>query len=381
MTTPVSEEMLTYAEVAARLKRSVTWLEKKVRAGRIPFHRQGRNVRFNWSEILAWVKEEGIEYDNRIQPVRPLKKHGGEKTVYANHTLGDLEHCWCGEPIDHGWEGKESGAPHPHEHERMQQVVVVQEGFVNEPPHIDTKALRGYHSDLREFLRKCINVDGMRYRITRNEVILYPPDESRPISVYARNSNQQIRSLRQWYDAHASKTEVTVEPDLAEAIRDLAEHVNDPVSHPVPEPVEPASELEWRPYVGTDGEPNEYYETNGTTVRCIVCVGTPTAYETPVDQVTGLGGHIRMNHRDKSNLFTPEAKEKSVYVRKFNRLEAKVRKAMALLADYEPVDESEVEELRDKVGTLVNDNAELRRENDTLKARIALIEEAFRGTQ
>lgn len=28
-------------------------------------------------------------------------------------TLGELGHCWCGEPHNHDWPGKADGAPHP----------------------------------------------------------------------------------------------------------------------------------------------------------------------------------------------------------------------------------------------------------------------------
>lgn len=384
----VNDRLLTIPEVAAWFAKTTASIERMVARSEIPFRVIDETVRFSYRELVDWL--EAQEGDNRIRPVR-LTPKGGSRTVYPRHLQGSTN-CWCGEPLDHEWPGKDTGAPHPPE-ERKQAVVVVREEQ-SQNAKIERKQLRGYHSTLQNFLIQCINHDGLSWRQTKNEVILYPPDNSRPISVYGHNSDQQMRSLRPWYANH-------VEPSLRvkpEDVVKLAEAKNSE-EHPVQStentltfsdtPAKPEDYLpplttgttEWTTYFGTDGEPNEFFETNGVTVRCKECVGTEKHYETPVTEVTGLGGHIRMNHRDRSNLTTPEAKEKSIYVRRFNRLEERVRQAMVLLADYEPVDEMEVLNLRDEVIALKAMNKDLTEENGQLKARIALIEEAFHATK
>jgi len=367
---PVIPERLTYAQAAALMGRSVTWLQRKASAGEIPFHKIGHSVRFYREELLTWM-DDHQEFDNRVVPVHPLKKKPGQRSVYPSQQLGDFEHCWCGELLDHDWTGKDKGMPHPHDHEGIQQVVVVSnEGFTNDPPHIDKRDLKGYHATLRDFLAKCVNEDGMRFRLARSEVILYPPDDSRPISVYARNNDSQMRSLNQWYQAHTATTvdEATV--------RKLAEAVNSPehTVEPVPD-IGEALQPEWTPYLRTDGEESDLFETDGTTVRCRECHGTDTAYETPVTMVTGLGGHIRMNHRETDSLRSPEAKEKSVYVRRYNRLEAQVLQAVQMLGSsvgYQPPDQTAMNEL-------IVDRDQWKKRAEELEAKLALMKEAFKG--
>ena len=82
---------------------------------------------------------------------------------------------------------------------------------------------------------------------------------------------------------------------------------NSSLSEPEPEPVH---EEPWVPYVGSDGEPNEFFETDGTTIRCKVCNGTESAYET--DNPRGIGGHIRIRHRDTTNMYDTEARAKAL---------------------------------------------------------------------
>lgn len=379
---PLSPPMLTYAQVGALVGRSVSTVEKWVKNQAIPFHRIGRNVRFDPAELRQWLEENEITTDNRIKPVRPLKKRPGAQYVFPSDTLGDEEHCWCGLAIGHDWEGKAKGAPHPHDHEGIQQVVVVDPTPNPRRNRIEKTDLRGYHAALKSFIIRCVNVDGLAWRGQTNSVLLYPPDNSQPVTVYCRNNDSQIRSLKQWYAAHVEQWDKSkAEPDQAvtdqEAIARLAETVNDPEEHPAKEPPhEPEDTPVWVPYLSSDGEPSEFFETDGVTVRCKECIGLSTHYETPVTEVRGLGGHIRMTHRDTTDLRSPEAHAKSVDSRRYNRLHEKVRVAVELLAEtigYE-TDHPRVAELEAEV-------ARLRTALADAETRIGLMREAFKGLE
>jgi len=372
--------MLTYAQTAALVGKSVSTVERWVRNQNIPFHRIGRSIRFDASELRQWLEENEITTDNRIRPVRPLKKRPGAQHVYPSQTLGDEEHCWCGDLIGHDWVGKDTGAPHPHDHERKQQVVIVEQNTEPRNNRIERNDLRGYHATLKSFIVQCVNVDGLRWRGQGNSVLLFPPDDSQPVTVYCRNNDSQMRSLKQWYAAHVEPQKTVTE----ETVLRLAEEVNDPEEHPAKEPApEPTPESEWATYLGTDGEPSEFYETDGTTVRCRLCVGTSTHYETDTTRITGLGGHVRMNHTDTTSLRTPEALEKRADSRRYNRLHDKVKAAVELLAetiDYTPSAvkvtewEREIERLRHEL------EKETKRADDAV-ARVKLMQEAFRGLE
>jgi excisionase family DNA binding protein len=52
----VTERLLTAAEVAERLNVPAGWPLEQARAGNIPHVRLGRYVRFEWSEIEAWLE-------------------------------------------------------------------------------------------------------------------------------------------------------------------------------------------------------------------------------------------------------------------------------------------------------------------------------------
>jgi excisionase family DNA binding protein len=366
---------LTYEQVGSWLGRSSTHVQRLVRERGLPAHHEGRRVWFDRTEVATWLSDHEDEAgDNRITPVRPLKRPGGSQTVYPSQTIGDLDHCWCGDVIDHDWAGKNSGAPHPHEHERTQQVVVVQQEPGDER-RIDRKNLKGYHGTLKDFITGCVNVDHLRYRLGRTETILYPPDESRPISVFARNNDSQMRSLRQWYAVHV---EPFKEVNMPEAVRHLAEAKNDPAEHPpVPEPDENDG---WVTYVTDEGEEIPNFETNGEWVRCRECQGKPTAYMSKSRR--GIGGHNRMNHRDTESLRTPEARAKALDTRRYNRLRDQVIDAQKVLAvalgtpmtDPKQVGAmvTEMEQLREQVKA-ANKRA------DDAEAKLALMREAFEG--
>lgn len=375
---PVQPPRLTYEQVGAWLGRSTTHINRLVRERGLPAHREGRRVWFDRAEVLSWLERQEEEAgDNRIQPVRTLKR-GGAQYVYPSQTIGDLDHCWCGEAVDHDWEGKAQGAPHPHEHEGMTQVVVVQnETEPSEERRIDRKNLRGYHGTLKDFITQCVNVDHVRYRLGRTETILYPPDDSRAISVFARNNDSQMRSLRQWYAVHV---EPFKEVNMTEAVQNLAESKNDPVEHPPkPEPAE-SRDPEWRPYVTDEDVPVPNFETNGTLVRCTICLGTENEYVS--DKRTGIGGHNRMLHRDRSNLYTPEAQAKALDTRRFNRLRDQVVEAQRILAVAlgSPIaDPKQVSAMLAEMEQLRQEARDAKARADDAEARLALLNEAFRG--
>jgi excisionase family DNA binding protein len=375
---PLTPPMLTYAQTAALVGRSVSTVEKWVRNQNIPFHRIGRNIRFDPVELRQWLEENEITSDNRIRPARPLKKRPGAQYVFPSDTLGDEEHCWCGDTLGHDWTGKDKGAPHPHDHEGIQQVVIVEPTPGPRRNRIEKTDLRGYHAALKSFIIRCVNIDGLGWRGQQNSVLLYPPDDTQPITVYCRNNDSQIRSLKQWYAAHVEPQGTVDDPAVTdqEAIARLAETVNDPVEHPVSKADHDAPSGEWLPYLNSDGELSEFYETNGVLVRCRLCVGRPTAYETPVTEVRGLGGHIRMNHRDTASLRDEEARAKAVDSRRYNRLHEKVKVAVELLAEtigYE-TDHPKVTELE-------RENARLRTALADAETRIQLMREAFKGLE
>ena len=372
MSSGAAPPTLTYAQVASMVGKSVSTIEKWVKYGEIPYHRTGRNVRFDRAEITRWLEENELTGDNRIQPVHPGRR-GGAQYVYPSQTLGDEFHCWCGDLVDHDWEGKSKGAPHPHDHEGIQQVVVVEQRTERQVPEwrrIERGALRGYHAALKAFLIKCINTDGLPWKPEQNSITVYPPDRTPAITVNCRNNDAQMRSLNVWYEAHVKPYIEEVDENTVVA---LAEKVNDPVEHPV-RPAEP-----WTPYTHTDGEVSEWFETDGTTIRCRVCVGTDVAYETTIDEVRGLGGHVRMVHRETENMRTPEALAKATDSKRYNRLHAQVKVAVELLAETigftgGPEQQQEITRLQHAL------EKETQRAND-LEARLRLMNEAFRGLE
>lgn len=364
-------QALTYAQVAAMVGKSVSTVEKWVSNRNIPFHREGRNVRFDPLEIRQWLEDNEFTGDNRIQPVRPLRR-GGAQYVYPSQTLGDEEHCWCGDRIGHDWEGKTRGAPHPHDHQGRQQVVMVEQRSERVPDwkRVERGALRGYHAVLKAFLIKCINTDGLSWKPDQNAINVYPPDGTPPMTVRCQNNNSQMRTLDAWYNAHVKPFIDDVDEGTVVA---LAEKVNDPEEHPARKPVPQPT---WQPYVHTDGEVSEFFETDNATIRCRLCVGTGTAYETPYTEVRGLGGHVRMVHRDAENLRTPEALAKATDSKRYNRLLEQVQVAVELLAETVGFTGT-----TEKVERLEHALEKERRRADAAEERLRKMQEAFRGLE
>jgi excisionase family DNA binding protein len=47
-----TDDLLVKREVAAKLKKSVRTVDAWMRAGRLPYFKLGRTVRFRWSDVL-----------------------------------------------------------------------------------------------------------------------------------------------------------------------------------------------------------------------------------------------------------------------------------------------------------------------------------------
>ncbi len=57
-TQPRREWLLSATEVADLLAVPVTWVREATRAGRLPHVRLGRYVRYEWDQVLAWVRQQ-----------------------------------------------------------------------------------------------------------------------------------------------------------------------------------------------------------------------------------------------------------------------------------------------------------------------------------
>lgn len=269
---------------------------------------------------------------------------------------------------------------------------------------IERRQLRAYHDDLVDVITEAVNGYGARYRMQKNGVVLFPPDGTQGITLNARASARQVKSARLWFlrhcvgvgddgqptnplvadaevlkEDHARRQERVQDESRADAREALDEIKSDPgnpanqgsLSEPEPAPTEPAPDDEpWVPYVGSGGEENEFFETDGTIIRCRVCNGTESAYET--DNPRGIGGHIRIRHRDTTRMYSAEAREKGLESRRFNRLVRDVEAAADLLgaAIGRVPDTDEVEALRAENATL------LKRAEDA-EALLALMKEAL----
>jgi hypothetical protein len=131
------------------------------------------------------------------------------------------------------------------------------------------------------------------------------------------------------------------------------------------------------PYVHKDGSASEHYESDGRVVRCATCrkAGVEHPYMVGVNETTGLGGHVRMNHRDVDNLRTPEALDKMVDSRRYNKLKSDVTAALDLIAgavDYEPSNTTEVTRLKAQL-------AKAEKRADEAEAKLANLRSVFKG--
>ena len=347
-----------------------------------------------WAEHKGDVREAAeaaATYDGAVTATRQ-GTHGGEKNVTT--ATGSIDYCWCGLPFGHDWPGKDQNRKHPKEMSDMTTTGATGQ------QRIERRQLRAYNDDIVDVITEAVNGYHARYRMQKNGIVLFPPDGTQGITLNARASARQVKSARLWFLRHCvgvgedgeainplvSDVEVLKEDhdrrlgrvgeeDRQEMRKVIDEIKTDPandetsvtdVPEPEPEHVEP-----WVPYVGSDGEESEFYETDGTIIRCKVCMGTDSAYET--DNARGLGGHIRTRHRDTTNLHSPEARAKATESKRLNRLTAEVRESierMSKAINYSaPVDQTKVEALQ-------AENAALRKRAEDAEAKLALIREA-----
>ena len=54
----IGEDLLTKEELAEKLKYSVSYINKLIKYNKIPYLKNGRSVRFLYSEVLAALKQE-----------------------------------------------------------------------------------------------------------------------------------------------------------------------------------------------------------------------------------------------------------------------------------------------------------------------------------
>lgn len=245
---------------------------------------------------------------------------------------------------------------------------------------VERGQLSGYHRDLQDFVMKAVNHLGMECRIAQNRLMIYPPDDLPPITVYDRNSDRQMKSLNAWLaDINSRDTlpgvalglseDESVDLATANLVRDLVRTAPeiDPMVQFALRGAQAQAEVdriiegEWVPWAGKDG-PVEGWEYNGTIWRCTRCAEAGIEYTRP--RAAGIGGHNRMKHSDTSALRTPEAQTKALWHKRYNRLERRVEKALLELTGQEVADPREVVRLRAA-------NATLRSQNTRLRERLA----------
>jgi len=56
--TASADELLEKSEIAERLKISIRTLDQWMRAGRVPFLKIGKTVRFRWADVLAHLTDK-----------------------------------------------------------------------------------------------------------------------------------------------------------------------------------------------------------------------------------------------------------------------------------------------------------------------------------
>lgn len=250
--------------------------------------------------------------------------HSGSQYVRPEQTLGDDTHCWCGELLNHDWPGKKSGRKHP------------KEGSMAVSQVLNRNNLKAYSRPIQDFILMAVEKDELKYTVKNNSVMLFPPDGTAGVSVYARNNDRQLQTLETWYRKHvvAHRDEVSVEK--------LAERLNDPVEHPKRQAVDavdaarrqvepPATiaaqadiplpevvEEEWVPFVNSDGKSLGDWEMTTSEprqYRCLLCIAE--GKEHIRDNARGMGGHKRTAHQNSiAEMTSPEAKEKAVSSRR-----------------------------------------------------------------
>lgn len=356
----------------------------------------------------------------------PAAPHGGAATVRPEQVIGSDDLCWCGLAAGHDWPGKDKGRKHPKEGKAVNTMASTT---------VDRRDLRAYHARLQDFVMQCVNEDRLRFRIGKNSVILYPPDSTNPATVYARNSDRQIRQLQKWYVAHVyphlAKDEEPVEESVVEK---LAKTINDPVEHPrekrrapgsldeadlprtaededtprgkdpdpplvappveglVPRPTKQkrskttkdAQEAaavttpgEWVPYVTYNGDVHERIEMDGLGhYRCRECLGTDHEYLSESRQ--GIGGHNRIYHTDTSTLWNEEVRSKAVETGRLHKAQKGVIEAIEALMALVPgtfPNPSDMEKMEKELAKWQGKASGFQRQRDEAQAKLAALQD------
>lgn len=342
-----------------------------------------------WAEHKGDVQdaaEAAATYDGAVTATRQ-GTHGGEKNVTT--ATGSIDYCWCGLPFGHDWPGKDQNRKHPKEMSDMTTTGATSQ------QRIERRQLRAYNDDIVDVITEAVNGYHARYRMQKNGIVLFPPDGTQGITLNARASARQVKSARLWFLRHCvgvgedgeainplvSDVEVlkedhdrrlgrVSEEDRQEMRKVIDEIKTDPandetsvtdVPEPEPEHVEP-----WVPYVGSDGEENEFFETDGTTLRCKV-----DGYV--AESSRSIGGHIRTSHRDTTSLHSPEARAKATESKRLNRVTREVAETIERLS---AVIGFTVQPDPTVVEALQAENAALRKRAEDAEAKLQLIREA-----
>lgn len=64
-----------------------------------------------WHPTLSSIERKTDLPQDRLRPVTDTQRR--EDAMSAAGPLGMWEDCWCGQPYQHGWPGKDAGASHP----------------------------------------------------------------------------------------------------------------------------------------------------------------------------------------------------------------------------------------------------------------------------
>lgn len=151
----------------------------------------------------------------------PSIKHGGSVSVRPEDTLGDEEHCWCGQLLGHSWPGKEQGVRHP----RGDSMSAA----VNEKPRLNPRDIKVYDRRVVRALCELVNTYGVEYRIMKNShVILIAPNatgkeiDERCKTSPSRAPENQLNMIERWAQKYIRPAKVE------EAATVLAEKFNDP---------------------------------------------------------------------------------------------------------------------------------------------------------
>ena len=325
--------------------------------------------------------------------------HGGAQAVHPSDTIGTTL-CWCGQKYGHDWPGKKQGLRHPRNPLGNTDV----EGATMSTTATRTlrrRDIRAYHRSLQDWIM-LMQEKGLRLRAGRNSIVVYPPDGTNAITVYARNSEAQLRSLQQWQAQHVPDGEVDV--------KKLAEAINDPTEHPAKNGVEPVQDLpedvkdtveellevaDWKPWVPRDGAGGGGGGAAGkwevTTIeeqqvwRCIRCWDTDHRYVT--FNRRSLGGHTRQWHTDTTDIHGPESRVKAVETNKVNKISEQVKAAIDLLAEtvgYDVTGGEQVEAIKKELNTAATELSattqsmqEWKKRAEEAEAKLALMKEVF----